>query len=133
MAMLLLECLIILRVLTISAAAISNYAAHIVAVLRLINFEVEKVTRSNVERVVAKINGNKRWRGQIKCNERAMLCKLIQYAKCGTCERGAPVTPEVNWIKLSKSPKDSRPPSSTCYCCFFFSMIFSPFKCSSIK
>jgi integrase/recombinase XerD len=94
--------------LGLSAAAISNHAAHLVAVLRLIDFDVGMATRSDVERVVAKINGNKRWRKQTKYHKRVVLRRLIQYAKCGTCERGAPVPPEVSWIKLSKSHKDSR-------------------------
>jgi integrase len=79
-----------------------------VAVLRLIDFDVGMATRSDVERVVAKINGNKRWREQTKYHKRVVLRRLIQYAKCGTCERGAPVPPEVSWIKLSKSSRDSR-------------------------
>ena len=94
--------------LGLSAAAISNHAAHLVAVLRLIDFDVGMATRSDVERVVAKINGNKRWREQTKYHKRVVLRRLIQYAKCGTCERGAPVPPEVGWIKLSKSSRDSR-------------------------
>jgi hypothetical protein len=94
--------------LGLSTAAISNYAAHLVAVLRLIDFDVEKATRNDVERVVAKINSNKRWREQTKYHKRVVLRRLIQYAKCGTCERGAPVPPEVSWIKLSKNSRDSR-------------------------
>jgi len=94
--------------LGLSAAAISNHAAHLVAVLRLIDFDVASATRGDVERVVAKINSNKAWSEQTKYHKKAVLRRLIQYAKTGSCERGAPVPPEASWIKLSKKNRDSR-------------------------
>jgi len=94
--------------LGLSAAAISNHAAHLVAVLRLIDFDVASATRGDVERVVAKINSNKAWSEQTKYHKKAVLRRLIQYAKTGSCERGAPVPPEASWIKLSKKFRDSR-------------------------
>jgi len=47
--------------LGLSEAALSNSASHPIAVLRLIDLEVKDATRSDVERVVAAINRNKRW------------------------------------------------------------------------
>ncbi|MEM0254314.1 MAG: tyrosine-type recombinase/integrase [Candidatus Bathyarchaeia archaeon] len=94
--------------LGLSVAAISNHAAHLIAVLRLIDFDVARATRSDVERVVAGINGNKAWSEQTKYHKRAVLRRLVQYAKFGSCERGAPLPPEVGWIKLSKKCRDSR-------------------------
>ncbi|MEM1507009.1 MAG: site-specific integrase [Candidatus Bathyarchaeia archaeon] len=95
--------------LGLSEAALSNQAAHLIAVLRLIDFDVREATRVNVERVVAKINGNRSWREETKRHKRLVLKRLIQFAKCGSCERGAPVPPEVAWIKVSKKrANDSR-------------------------
>jgi len=95
--------------LGLSAAALSNNAAHLVAVLRLIDFDVAEATRGDVERVVAKINQNPNWREKTKKHKKTVLRRLIQYAKYGSCEKGAPVPPEVSWIKLSrKTDKDSR-------------------------
>ncbi|MEM1602949.1 MAG: hypothetical protein QXR74_04690 [Candidatus Bathyarchaeia archaeon] len=39
---------------------------RIIAVLHLIDFDVREATRGDVERVVAKINGNKSWREETK-------------------------------------------------------------------
>ena len=79
------------------------------AVLRLIDFDVTKATRSDVERVLAKINQNPNWKESTKKHKRLVLRRLIQYAKYGSCEKGTPVPPEVSWIKTSrKKDKDSR-------------------------
>jgi len=94
--------------LGLSAAAISNNAAHLVALLRLIDFDVRSATREDVERVVAVINRNRNWKAKTKYHKKAVLRRLIQYAKCGSCERGAPIPPEASWIRLSKHDKDSR-------------------------
>ena len=67
--------------LGLSQATLSNYAAHLVAVLRLIDFDVGKATRSDVERVVAAINGNRHWKENTKKHKRLVLRRLIQYAK----------------------------------------------------
>ena len=95
--------------LGLSPAALSSNAAHLVAVLRLIDFDVAEATRGDVERVVAKINQNPNWRESTKRHKKTALRRLIQYAKYGSCERGAPVPPEVSWVKLSRrKDKDSR-------------------------
>ncbi|MEM3479351.1 MAG: tyrosine-type recombinase/integrase [Candidatus Bathyarchaeia archaeon] len=92
--------------LGLSEAALSNQAAHLIAVLHLIDFDVREATRGDVERVVAKINGNRSWREETKRHKRLVLRRLIQFAKYGSCERGAPVPPEVAWIKVSKRRVD---------------------------
>jgi len=94
--------------LGLSEAAISNNAAHLVALLRIIDFDVRSATREDVERVVAAINRNRNWKAKTKYHKKAVLRRLIQYAKCGSCERGAPIPPEASWIRLSKYDKDSR-------------------------
>jgi len=78
----------------------------LVAVLRLIDFDVVEATRWDVERVVAAINQNPQWREETKRHKRIVLRRLIQYAKYGSCERGAPVPPEVSWIRVSSKKRD---------------------------
>ncbi|MEM4143587.1 MAG: site-specific integrase [Candidatus Bathyarchaeia archaeon] len=96
-----------LACLGISQAALSNYASHLVAVLRLTDFDVAKATRSDIERVVAAINSNSSWKESTKYHKKVVLRKLIQYAKCGTCERGTQLPAEISWLKLKRSDKDS--------------------------
>ena len=89
--------------LGLSEAAISNNAAHLVALLRLIDFDVRSATREDVERVVAAINRNRNWKAKTKYHKKAVLRRLIQYAKCGSCERGAPIPPEASWISFQST------------------------------
>ena len=96
-----------LACLNLSLAALCNYASHLVAVLRLIDFDVSEATRSDVERVVVAINGNRTWKESTKHHKRVILRKLIQYAKYGSCERGTPPPPEVSWIRLRRNDRDS--------------------------
>ncbi|MCD6089225.1 hypothetical protein J7K07_05880 [Candidatus Bathyarchaeota archaeon] len=56
--------------LGLSLAALSNNAAHLVAVPQLIDFDGAKATRSDVEHVVAKINQNLNWRENTKKHKR---------------------------------------------------------------
>jgi len=46
--------------------------------------------------------------GEHKYHKRVVLRKIVQFAKCGSCDRSTPVPPEVSWIKLTKRDKDSR-------------------------
>ena len=95
--------------LGLSPAALSSNAAHLVAVLRLIDFDVTRATRSDVECVIAKINQNPNWKESTKKHRKLMLRRLIQYAKYGSCEKDTPIPPEVSWIKISeKTDRDSR-------------------------
>jgi len=87
---------------------LSNSASHLIAVLRLIDFDVKNATRGDVERVVAAINTNKRWTESTKHHKRVILRRLIQFAKHGSCDRSTPLPPEVSWLKLKRSDKDSR-------------------------
>lgn len=96
-----------LACLGISQAALSNYASHLVAVLRLTDFDVAKATRSDIERVVAAINSNSSWKESTKYHKKVVLRKLIQYAKQGNCEKDTPIPAEASWIKLRRSDKDS--------------------------
>jgi len=82
--------------LGISQAALSNYASHLLAVLRMIDFDLPKATRNDVKLVVAKINDRKDWRESTKHHKRVVLRKLIQFVKCGSCEGGTPLPPEVS-------------------------------------
>ncbi|MGB9914783.1 MAG: tyrosine-type recombinase/integrase [Candidatus Bathyarchaeales archaeon] len=92
----------------LSQARISKTASHIPALLRLINFRLADATRADVERVVAAIHANQRWREWTKHDKKLILRKLVQYAKHGCCTRETPMPPEVAWIKLSLKAKDER-------------------------
>jgi len=94
--------------LGLSEAAICSQASHIIAVLRLTDFDLASASRSDVERVIAKINGNRAWKEKTKYHKKFALRRLVQYAKYGSCERGTPLPPEVSWIKLTKKDRDTR-------------------------
>ncbi|MCS7114108.1 MAG: tyrosine-type recombinase/integrase [Nitrososphaerota archaeon] len=94
--------------LGLSLARVSKVASHLPALLRMIDFDIGEATRADVERVVAAINGDRRWREWTKHDKKLVLGKLIQYAKCGGCERGKPLPPEVSWIKLNVRDTDNR-------------------------
>ena len=93
--------------LGLSVARVSKYASHLPALLRVIDFDLRKATRSDVERVVAWINSQP-YREWTKHDKKLALRKLIQYAKYGRCDRDTPIPPEVSWISLTVKGKDSR-------------------------
>lgn len=97
-----------LGALGLSLARVSKIAGHLPALLRMVDFNLGEATRADVERVVAAINNNGRWREWTKHDKKLVLRKLIQYAKCGSCERGKPLPPEVSWIKLNVRGNDNR-------------------------
>ena len=94
--------------LGLSIARVSKIASHIPALLRVIDFDLRSATRADVERVVAWINRNPRYREWTKHDKKMVLRKLIQYAKYGRCDGGTPVPPEVSWIKLTVKGRDAR-------------------------
>ncbi|MEM2321301.1 MAG: hypothetical protein QXS79_05415 [Candidatus Bathyarchaeia archaeon] len=61
----------------LASLGLSNQAAHLIAVLHLIDFNVREATRGDVERVVAKINGNRSWREETKRHKRLVLRRHI--------------------------------------------------------
>ncbi|MEM3641131.1 MAG: tyrosine-type recombinase/integrase [Candidatus Bathyarchaeia archaeon] len=93
--------------LGLSSARIAKYAGHLIAILRVVDFNLAEATRKQVERVVAWINSQpySEW---TKHDKKLALKKIVQYAKFGRCEKGAPYPPEVSWIKLRVRDKDSR-------------------------
>jgi len=96
-----------LSALGLSAARVSKYAGHLPALLRVIDFDLTKATRGDVERVVAWINSQP-YREWTKHDKKLLLRKLIQYAKYGSCDRNTPLPKEVSWISLTVKEKDSR-------------------------
>jgi integrase len=79
------------------------------AVLRLIHADVElkDMTKSDVESVVAAINGGpyKEW---TKHDKKLTLRKLIQYVKEGSCTKDTPMPLEVKGISRIIKEKDPR-------------------------
>jgi len=96
-----------LAALGLSIARISKYASHLPALLRIIDFDLAKATREDVEKVVAWINSQP-YREWTKHDKKLVLRKLIQYAKYGSCDKNTPLPKEISWIKLSVKEKDSR-------------------------
>jgi integrase len=96
-----------LGALGLSTARVAKYASHIPVLLRVIDFDLKEAAREDVERVVAWINSrpHKEW---TKHDKKLTLRKLVQYAKCGRCDRETPLPPEVSWIRLTVKEKDAR-------------------------
>ncbi|MEM2370424.1 MAG: hypothetical protein QXH51_05930 [Candidatus Bathyarchaeia archaeon] len=93
--------------LGLSVARVCKYADHAIALLRVIDFELEKATKRDVERIVAWIN-RQPYREWTKHAKKITLRKLIQYAKYGSCDRGTPMPSEVAWIKLTVRDRDGK-------------------------
>jgi len=97
-----------LSALGLSPATVSKYAGHLPILLRVIDFDLKKATRSDVERVVAWINSQP-YREWTKHGKKLTLRKLIQYAKYGSCNKDTPLPPEVSWISMRvNEEKDMR-------------------------
>ncbi|MEM0328535.1 MAG: tyrosine-type recombinase/integrase [Thermoproteota archaeon] len=92
---------------SLSKASLAKYAGHLITILRAMDFDPVAATRKDVERIVAWINSQpyKEW---TKRDKKLVLKKLIQYAKCGNCDRETPYPPEVSWIKRRENGKDGR-------------------------
>lgn len=93
--------------LGLSTARVAKYGTKLVVLLRVIDKDLKDVSREDVERVVAWINGkpHKEW---TKHDSKLVLRKIVQYAKQGNCAKGTPLPPEVSWISLVVKEKDFR-------------------------
>ena len=85
----------------------AKYAAHLPVLLRMVDVDFKAMSRADVERAVASING-KRHKAWTKRDKKLTLRKLIQYAKSGNCAKGTPLPSQVSWISLTVKEKDSR-------------------------
>jgi site-specific recombinase XerD len=96
-----------LGALGLSLARVTKYATHLPPLLRMINIDLKVMTKTDVEAIVATINGcdQKEW---TKHDKKLALRKLVQYAKAGSCAKGTPIPSEVSWISLTVKEKDSR-------------------------
>ena len=91
----------------LTVAGLSKYAGHMISLLRAIDFDLEKIRREDAERVVVWINSQP-YRESTKYGKKLVLRRLVQYAKCGRCDRETPFPDEVKWIKLRVNDKDLR-------------------------
>jgi len=96
-----------LAALGLSKARVSKYASHLPPLLRVVDFDLAKASRQDVEKVVAWINSQP-YREWTKHDKKLVLRKLIQYAKFGSCARDVPIPEEVKWVKLNVSGRDVR-------------------------
>jgi integrase len=92
--------------LGLSRARVSAYAGHLITLLRQIDFNLKKVKRKDVERVVAWINSNENYTEATKRDKKVVLKRLIQYAKYGSCDKKTPLPPEVSWIRIGSIDND---------------------------
>ncbi|MDR2700069.1 MAG: hypothetical protein LBC12_04580 [Nitrososphaerota archaeon] len=78
-----------LGALGLSLARVTKYVTHLPPLLRMINTDLKTMTKTDVEAIVAAINGcdQKEW---IKHDKKLALRKLLQYAKAGSCAKGTP-------------------------------------------
>ena len=94
--------------LGLSVGRVSKYAAHLPVLLRIIdNVDLKTITKTDIEQIVATINA-KQYKAWTKHDKKLTLRKLVQYAKNGSCAKGTPLPPEVNWISLTVKEKDPR-------------------------
>jgi hypothetical protein len=96
-----------LGALGLSIARVTKYAAHLPVLLRMIDTDLKSMSKADVETIVAAINCSKQ-KALTKRDKKLTLRKLIQYAKVGSCAKGTPMPPEINWISLAVKDKDSR-------------------------
>ncbi|MCL1976527.1 MAG: site-specific integrase [Candidatus Bathyarchaeota archaeon] len=93
--------------LGLSVGRVAKYAAHLPVLLRVIDVDLQTITKADVERVVIDID-NKQHRSCTKRDKKLVLRKLIQYAKTGNCVKDTPMPSEVSWIKLAVNEKDAQ-------------------------
>ena len=96
-----------LSALELSAGRVAKYANLLCMLMKNCSFDPAKADRRIVERVIAWINSQP-YKSSTKEDLKLVVRKLIQYAKYGSCGRGAPVPPEVSWFNIKRSEKDSR-------------------------
>ena len=95
-----------LKALGLSKARITKYANYLTTLLRIIDFDLKKATKKDVERVAGWIN-SQNYAEWTKRDKKLTLKKLIQYAKHGCCDKDTPYPPEVSWIKLGSIRDDN--------------------------
>ncbi len=97
--------------LGLSVPRLAKYAAHLSVILRLFGGkELDRVSREDVERAVAWIN-RQSYTDNTRRDLKLVLKKFIQYVKCGSCGRDAPLPPEVSWIKIHAKNDSTVQPS----------------------
>jgi integrase/ribosomal protein L40E len=96
-----------LQALGLSPSRVLKYATQLCTLFKNVPFDPVGASRANVERVVAWINSQS-YKSWTKHGLKLTVKKLLQYAKCGSCHRKAPVPPEASWIEVKADDKDSK-------------------------
>jgi integrase/ribosomal protein L40E len=104
---LLLKFLDHLQALGLSPSRVLKYATQLCTLFKNVPFDPVSANRADVERAVAWINSQP-YKSWTKHGLKLTVKKLLQYAKCGSCHRKAPVPPEASWIEVKADDKDSR-------------------------
>ncbi|MEM0358300.1 MAG: tyrosine-type recombinase/integrase [Candidatus Bathyarchaeia archaeon] len=96
-----------LESLGLSRSRVLKYANHLSKMFRHVAFDPSAATKQDIECVVAWIN-RQPYREWTKHGLKTALRKLVQYAKCGSCDEKTPLPPEVAWIPMKVDERDSR-------------------------
>jgi len=97
--------------LGLSIPRLAKYAAHLSVILRLLDGKrLGEASRADVERAVAWINSQP-YADTTKRDLKLVLKKFIQYVKCGSCGKDAPLPPEVSWIRVHAKNDSTVQPS----------------------
>jgi len=95
-----------------SEARLFFYIAKTGSIMRImkeskLTFTFKEATKQDIEKLMSLIN-SKPYRALTKASLAFTLKKLVQYAKTGRTERGAPFPPEVAWLKITFKEKNPR-------------------------
>jgi len=96
-----------LETLGLSQSRVLKYANSLCTVFRYVPFNPAEVTRRDVEKVIAWIN-RQPYRDWTKHDLKMAVRKVVQYAKCGSCDRMTCMPAEVSWIPMKVDERDSR-------------------------
>jgi integrase len=96
-----------LQALGLSPSRVLKYATQLCTLFKNVPFDPVDASRADVERAVAWINSQP-YRSWTKHGLKLTVKKLLQYAKCGSCHRKAPVPPEASWIEVKADERDCR-------------------------
>ena len=96
-----------LQALGLSPSRVLKYATQLSTLFKNVPFDPVGASRADVEGVVGWINAQA-YKSWTKHGLKLTVKKLLQYAKCGSCHRKAPVPPEASWIEVKADEGDSR-------------------------
>jgi len=91
----------------LSAGRVAKYGNHLCTIFKNLRLNPASANRADIERAVAWINRQpyKEW---TKHDVKLTVRKIVQYAKCGSCDKKKLLPPKASWISLNVGKDDSR-------------------------